>query len=61
MVTVVHHAPVNDVLFVKEFDGLNFDGPAGKHQKRQNFTRQNFVLYSSYRVVDKRVRKIHKT
>ena len=29
----------------KQFDGLNFDGLAGKHQKRQNFPRQNFALY----------------
>ena len=24
----------------KQFDGLNFDGLAGKHRKRQNFPRQ---------------------
>ena len=34
MVTVFHHTPVNAVFF-KQFDGLNFDGPAGKHQKCQ--------------------------
>ena len=37
MVTVFHYTPVN----AKQFDGLNIDGLAGKHQKRQNF-----VLYS---------------
>ena len=36
MVTVFHHTPVNAVLHVfKQFDGLNFDGLAGKHHKRQ--------------------------
>ena len=47
MVTVFHHTPVNTVLFYKQFDGLNFDALAGKCQKRQNFPRQNFVLYGS--------------
>ena len=47
------------VIF-KQFDGLNFDGQAGKHQKRQTFPHQNFTLYGSYRVVDKRAHKIHK-
>ena len=37
MVTVFHYISVN----AKQFDGLNIDGLAGKHQKRQNF-----VLYS---------------
>ena len=32
-------------IVFKQFNGLNFDGPAGKRQKRQNFPRQNFVLY----------------
>ena len=32
MVTVFHYTPVN----AKQFDGLNIDGLAGKHQKRQN-------------------------
>ena len=32
----------------KQFDGLNFDGLAGKLQKRQNFPPgQNFVLYGN--------------
>ena len=33
MVTVFHYTPAN----AKQFDGLNIDGLAGKHQKRQNF------------------------
>ena len=33
MVTVFHYTPVN----AKQFDGLNIDGLAGKHQKCQNF------------------------
>ena len=37
MVTVFHHTPVNAVLFFKQFDRLNFDGLAGKCQKRQIF------------------------
>ena len=41
MVTVFHYTPVN----AKQFDGLNIDGLAGKHQKHQNFPRQNFALY----------------
>ena len=36
-----HYTPVN----AKQFDGLNIDGLAGKHQKCQNFPRQNFALY----------------
>ena len=28
----------------QKFDGLNFDGLAGKHQKHQNFPRQNFPV-----------------
>ena len=33
----------------KQFDGLNFDGQAGKCQKRQNSPPcQNFALYGSY-------------
>ena len=36
MVTILYHAPVNVVMILK-IDGLNFDGLAGKHQKRQNF------------------------
>ena len=35
----------------KQFDALNFDGLAGKHQKRQNFLRQNFVLYGSITII----------
>ena len=31
MVTVFHYTPVN----AKQFDRLNIDGLAGKHQKRQ--------------------------
>ena len=41
MVTVFHYTPVN----AKQFDGLNIDGLAGKHQKHQNFPCQNFALY----------------
>ena len=29
----------------KQFNGLNFDGLAQKHQECQNFPRQNFALY----------------
>ena len=29
----------------KQFDGLNFDGLAGKRQKCQNPPHQNFALY----------------
>ena len=32
-------------IVFKQFDGLNFDGLAGKRQKRQNFPCQNFALY----------------
>ena len=35
-------------IVFKQFNGLNFDGLAGKHQKRQNFLRQNFALYGIY-------------
>ena len=35
-------------IVFKQFDGLNFDGLAGKHQKRQNFPRQNFALYGIF-------------
>ena len=45
MVIVFHDTPVNAVLFLKQFNGLNFDGVAGKRQKYQNFPRQNFLLY----------------
>ena len=38
MVTVFHYTPVN----AKQFDGLNIDGLAGKHQKRQNFPPSKF-------------------
>ena len=38
MVTVFHHALVNDVMFLKYLMGLTFDGLAGKHQ---NFPHQN--------------------
>ena len=34
-------------IVLEQFDGLNFDGLAGKHQKRQNFPRQNFALCGS--------------
>ena len=34
-------------IVFKQFDGLNFDSLAVKCQKRQNFTHQNFALYSS--------------
>ena len=37
MATVFHHTPVNAVTVFIQFDGLNFDGLAGEHQKRQNF------------------------
>ena len=29
-------------IVFKQFDGLNFDGPAGKHQKHQNFSPSKF-------------------
>ena len=32
-------------IVFKQFDRLKFDRLAGKHQKRQNFPRQNFVPY----------------
>ena len=32
IVTIFHYTPVN----AKQFHGLNIDGLAGKHQKRQN-------------------------
>ena len=38
MVTVFHYTPVN----AKQFDGLNIDSLAGKHQKRQNFPLSKF-------------------
>ena len=34
----------------KQFDGFNFDGLAGKRQKRQNFPRKNFALYGMYKI-----------
>ena len=34
-------------IVFKQFDGLNFDGLAGKHQKRQIFPCQNFMLYGN--------------
>ena len=40
MITVFRYTPVN----AKQFNGLNIDGLAGKHQKCQNFPHQNFVL-----------------
>ena len=43
MMTVFHYTHVD----VKQFDGLNIDGLAGKRQKCQNFPRQNFALYGS--------------
>ena len=33
-------------IVFKQFDGLNFDGLAGKHQKHQNFPPSKFALYS---------------
>ena len=42
IVTVFHYTPVH----AKQFDGLNIEGVAGKHQKCQNFPCQNFALYS---------------
>ena len=39
---VFHH--IRCIVF-KQFDGLNFDSLAGKHQERQNPPHQNFVLY----------------
>ena len=38
MVTVFHYSPVN----AKQFDGLNIDGLARKHQKCQNFPPSKF-------------------
>ena len=43
IVTVFHYTPVN----AKQLDGLNIDGLAGKHQKRQKFPHHNFPLYGS--------------
>ena len=47
MVTVFHHTPVKRCIVFKQFDGLNFDGSAGKCQ---NFPSQNFALYSIFLV-----------
>ena len=35
-------------MVFKQFDELNFDGSAGKHQKCQNSPCQNFLLYGTY-------------
>ena len=35
----------------KQFDGLNFDSLAGKHQKCQNFPRQNFPFLDAGEVL----------
>ena len=44
----------------KQSDGLNFDNLAGKHQKRQNFPRQNFVLYGiSFQFLHRHIFKLH--
>ena len=46
MVNVFYHGPV-DAVMPLNYEGLNFDDLAGwKHQKCQNFPRQNFVLYA---------------
>ena len=34
-------------MVLKQFDWFNFEGLAGKHQKHQNFPRQNFMLYGT--------------
>ena len=36
-----------NTVLPQKFDGLNFDGLAGKHQKRQNFPCENFPLYGN--------------
>ena len=38
-------------IVFKQFDGLNFDGLAGKRQKRQNFPHQNFALYHTLIII----------
>ena len=47
MVTVFHHTCKCCIVF-KQFDGLNFDGLAGKHQKCHNFPPSKFcaILYT---------------
>ena len=42
--TVFNYTPVN----AKQFDGLNIDGPAGKHQKRENFPLSKFCAIRYY-------------
>ena len=37
---------LSNTVLPSKFDGLNFEGLAGKHQNCQNFPRQNFPLYS---------------
>ena len=44
MVTDFHYTPVN----AKQFDGLNIDDLAGKHQKRQNFPPSKFCNIRYY-------------
>ena len=39
-------------IVLQQFDVLNFDGPAGKHQKRQTFPNQTFVLYATFACED---------
>ena len=52
MVTVFHYTPIN----AKQFDRLNIDGLAGKHQKYQNFSLSKFcairylLSFASYRL-----------
>ena len=47
MIIVFHDTPVNAVLFL---NNLNFDGLAGKRQKRQNFPPSKFsaIRYVHY-------------
>ena len=52
MATVFHHIPVNAVLIFRQFDGLNFDSPAGMRQKHQNFPQPNFMLYGTVTLVE---------
>ena len=44
MVTVFHYTLVN----AKQFDGLNIDGLAGKHQKHQNFPPVKILHYTVF-------------
>ena len=48
MVTTFHHTPVNAILFFDQFDGLSFDGLAGKCQNiKIPPPHQNFAPYGT--------------